>query len=64
MCTAHITCHIHCKKLKNMCTAHIFCKARGFNFIRNYAILAYYVAKAGQAYPLAWQNSIILEFYN
>ena len=56
MCTAHIPRHIHYEKLKNMCSAHIFCKARGFNFIRNYAILAYYFVKAGQARPLAWQK--------
>ena len=64
MCSAHISRHAHYKKLKNMCTAYILSKARGFDFIRNYAILAYYFVKAGQACPLDWQNSIILEFYN
>ena len=56
MCSAHIPRHIHYEKLKNMCSAHIFKQGKGFNFIRNYAILAYYFVKAGQERPLAWQK--------
>ena len=39
-------------------------KARGFNFIRDYTILAYYFEKMGRSARSLSKNSNIPEFYN